>query len=140
MNQFDDWKKNMDRFFGNDFWGGFEGLVKPPLPQINLYQLDNELICIASVPGLEDLNKVDVYVHQSTLEIKGVIELHHLGGQQVKGEIVQGAFDRKVDLPYQVRSDKIDASYKNGLLVIHLHRLIHETDRKNRIKIVNLEE
>ncbi|MBM7553396.1 Hsp20/alpha crystallin family protein [Thalassobacillus pellis] len=140
MNQFDDWKKNLDRFFGNDFWGDFEGLVKPPLPQMNLYQYDNELLCMFSIPGLNDMNKVDVFVDHAVLEIKGIVEVNQKGGQQVKGEIMQGAFERKIDLPYPVRSDKIQASYKHGLLIIQLHRLISDTSNKNRIRITNLED
>ncbi|MFG6115507.1 Hsp20/alpha crystallin family protein [Halobacillus sp. MO56] len=140
MNQFDDWKKNLDRFFGHDFWGDFEGLVKPPLPQMNLYQYDNELLCIFNIPGLKDLNKVDVFVNHATLEVRGIVEINQKGGQQLKGEIIQGAFDRKVDLPYPVRDDKIHASYKQGLLVVQLHRLISDADQKNRIQITNMEE
>lgn len=30
MNQFKDWKTNMDRFFGHEFWDDFDGMMKPP--------------------------------------------------------------------------------------------------------------
>jgi len=135
-----DWRKNMDRFFGENFWGEFEGIMKPPIPHINLYKSDNEILCYVSIPGLDDIDKVDVYVDYSILEIKGVISLQPHHHQMVHEEILQGSFERKIDLPYPVRGDKIHASYKNGLLIIQLHRLIHEETNKNRIKIHAMED
>jgi len=135
-----DWRKNMDRFFGENFWGEFEGIIKPPIPHINLYKSDNEILCYVSIPGLEDIDKVDVYVDYAILEIKGVISLQPQHHQLVQEEILQGSFERKIDLPYPVRGDKIHASYQNGLLIIQLHRLIHQETSKNRIKIRSIED
>ncbi|MFD2760233.1 Hsp20/alpha crystallin family protein [Lentibacillus juripiscarius] len=133
--QMADWRKNMDHFFGEQFWNEFDHIVKPTIPQINIYQYDHELICVASIPGLIDLNKVDIYVDYATLELKGVIDITYSGGTVVQDEILQGVFDREVTLPFPVRKDKVHASYRNGLLIIHLHRLISDESSRSRVNI-----
>ncbi|WP_186579027.1 Hsp20/alpha crystallin family protein [Aquibacillus kalidii] len=135
-----EWKQNMDHFFGESFWGEFEDVLKPPVPQVNLYQFDNELLCYVNLPGVKDLEKVDVFVDYATLELRGVIDIQHHGGQVIKDEIIQGSFERKLELPYPVRKDKITATYQQGLLVLQLHRLVTESQSKNKLTIQNLEE
>lgn len=130
-----DWRKNMDHFFGDNFWNEFENIIKPTIPQINIYQYDHELICIASIPGLTDLNKIDLFVNHATLELKGVIDIAYTGGTVFKEEILQGMFERKIALPYPVRQDKINAAYQNGLVVIHLHRLISDENSRRKVNI-----
>ncbi|WP_407272612.1 Hsp20/alpha crystallin family protein [Radiobacillus sp. PE A8.2] len=135
-----DWKKNMDTFFGQNFWKEFDDVLKPPLPQINLYKYDNELVCYVNLPGVRNINKVDVFVDYATLELRGMIDINHSGGQVIKEEILQGVFERKVELPYPVRHDKVDASYQYGLLVLRLHRLVKSDGQKHRTEIIDLEE
>ncbi|MCG3419770.1 Hsp20/alpha crystallin family protein [Oceanobacillus jordanicus] len=138
--QMGDWKKNMDQFFGDNFWDEFEGIIKPNIPQINLYQTEHELFCVLNIPGLHDLEKIDIYADMATLELRGVIDLEFGGGQVIKEEILQGAFERQISLPFPVRSDKITATYRNGLVYIRLHRLISETSNKRRVNVKLLED
>ncbi|KGX88257.1 Hsp20/alpha crystallin family protein [Pontibacillus litoralis] len=133
-----EWRKNLDRFFGEDFWGEFEGVLKPKIPQINMYQSDNEIMLYANIPGLDDVNQVDVYVFNATIELRGVINITP-SHQLIQEEILQGSFERTIELPYPVRSDKINATYQNGLLIIQLHRLIQQDTNKQRIHIQYLE-
>ncbi|UOQ44097.1 Hsp20/alpha crystallin family protein [Halobacillus salinarum] len=140
MNQFGEWKSNLDRFFGQEFWGEFEGLMKPAIPQINLYQYDHELVCIANLPGLEHPKNVDVFVDHASLTLRGKIEVNKRGGRQLKNEIADGAFERTVELPFAVRSDSIDASYKHGLLIIKLYRYISDSTREKNVNVRYLDE
>ncbi|GGA75632.1 Hsp20/alpha crystallin family protein [Ornithinibacillus halotolerans] len=138
--QMSEWKRNMDHFFGEDFWGQFEGILKPTIPQINLYQTDNEILCIASIPGLTDLDKIDIFVNYTQLELRGTIDIGYSGGTVVSEEILQGVFERTVTLPFPVRSDKIKATYSHGLLYIQLHRFISDSSQKHRIKVELLKD
>ncbi|MBH0231468.1 Hsp20/alpha crystallin family protein [Halobacillus yeomjeoni] len=139
-NQFKDWKSNLDRFFGHDFWGDFEGMMKPSIPYINMYQYDNEVLCYVSIPGMNHPKDIEVFVDHATLTLKGKIEINHRGGHQIKAEIADGTFERTIDLPFPVRSDKIDATYKNGLLIVQLHRYISDHTRQNPVQIRHLED
>jgi len=138
--QMHDWKKNMDHFFGDKFWNEFDEVVKPPIPHINLYQTEKEVVCYVNLPGIDDINKIDIYVNQNQLELNGTIKIEHHRGQIIKEEILHGTFNRKIDLPYPVREDKIDATYQYGLLVIRLHRLMQEQTKKKRLDIRQLDE
>lgn len=138
--QMSDWRKNMDHFFGDQFWNEFEGVMKPTIPQINIYQYDHELICIVNIPGLTDLNKVDIFVDYARLELKGVIDISYTGGTVVKEEILQGVFEREITLPFPVRRDKINATYKDGLVFIQLHRLISDESGRNKVNVQIVEE
>lgn len=138
MNPFehmDDWKKNMDQFFGNNFWGQFDGLIKNSIPQLNLYQTDHEIFVLINVPGMDSLDNIDVYVDYATLELKGTIDLGLGQNTATTQEITEGVFERKVHLPFPVRADKIKATYKNGIVYVKLHRLVSETSRKNRVNV-----
>ncbi|RDW18943.1 Hsp20/alpha crystallin family protein [Oceanobacillus chungangensis] len=138
--QMTDWKKNLDKFFGENFWNEFDGIIKPTIPQINMYQTENEIMCIVNIPGLNDLNQLNIYVDYATLELRGTIDLQHASGSVIKEEILQGVFEREISLPFPVRADKIKATYKNGLTFIQLHRLISDTSRKNKINVRLLED
>ncbi|MGI8314593.1 Hsp20/alpha crystallin family protein [Halobacillus mangrovi] len=140
MNQFKDWKTNLDRFFGQDFWGDFEGMMKPSIPYVNMYQYDNELLCFVNIPGMNHPKNVDVFVDHSILTLKGKIEINHRGGHQILSEIADGTFERSVDLPFPVRDDKIEATYKHGLLVIQLYRQITDSSKQRPISIRHIED
>ncbi|MEW9677645.1 Hsp20/alpha crystallin family protein [Lentibacillus sp. L22] len=133
--QMSEWKKNMDSFFGESFWNEFEDVIKPTIPQVNMYQAENEVTCIVNIPGLADINKLDIYVNYTELELNGVIDIQKGGGTVIQEEILQGAFERTVKLPFPVRSDKISANYKDGIVLIQLHRLISETSSKHRVPV-----
>lgn len=138
--QMTDWTKNMDQFFGENFWNDFENLIKPTIPQINMYQTDNEVLCIVNIPGLTSINQIDIFVNYTTLELRGHIDLDFKLGTVYKEEIQQGVFDRKITLPFPVRSDKITANYKSGLVFIQLHRFISEVSDRNKVDIKFLED
>ncbi|RWZ57967.1 Hsp20/alpha crystallin family protein [Halobacillus fulvus] len=161
MTQFKDWKSNLDRFFSDDFWGGFEGMMKnasfpdtkgndmwgdfehvmkPKIPAVNMYQYDNEVLCFVNIPGMNHPKDVEVFVDQAAITLKGRIDVNQKGGHQIKSEIASGDFERTLSLPYAVRHDKIEATYKHGLLLIQLYRHIPDTNSQKPVRIRHLED
>jgi HSP20 family protein len=140
MNQFgnlNEWKKQWDQFFGGEFWSGFDPLFKNMQTQMNLYKGENELLVVMALPGLENVENLELYAHYQTLEVKGKIILDFHGFEVIEEGIMEGDFQREIQLPYPVREDRIEANYENGLLIIHLFRLIpDETKKKVTIKKV----
>ncbi len=142
MNQFKqmhDWRKQWDGFFGDNFWKGFEPMLDNVSSQVNLYKAENELLVVLSIPGLEDVDDVELFVQYQTLEARGKVNLRFKGYELVEEGIFQGEFERIVNLPYPVREDKIEASYHNGLLIVNLHRRIPDDNRK-KIQVRKIEE
>lgn len=138
--QMHEWKDNMDSFFGGSFWNEFDQMVKPPIPAINLYQAENELFLYASLPGIKDRNQIQLRVNDSILSITGNLFPIEQSGSLVKQEILQGEFSRQIDLPFPVRKDKMSASLRQGLLLVHLHRLVSKQEDQRVIDISEFEE
>ena len=132
--QFSDWRKNFDQFFGDEFWNGFEPMLQNMQTQTNLYKNENEILCLLALPGLVNPDEVELYIRPQHIEVKGRIHLPvppDSNFELSEEGIFQGDFERIVELPFTVRDDKVDATYENGLLFIHLHRNIpNNTKRK----------
>lgn len=136
-----EWHKNIDAFLGDGFLSSFENILQyNHFPLVNVYKSENEILVLANIPGLNNINNVDVYVDYQSLELKGDINLRYKGYNLVQDELFNGHFERSIDLPYPVKDDKIDAIYQNGLLIISLHRLIPDDMRRQKISIKKIEE
>ncbi|WP_066186334.1 MULTISPECIES: Hsp20/alpha crystallin family protein [Gracilibacillus] len=138
--QMHEWKDNMDSFFGDTFWNEFEHMVKPPIPAVNLYQSENELFLYASLPGIKDRNQIQLRINNSILSLSGSLFPIEERGSLIKQEILQGEFSRDIDLPFPVRKDQISASLRQGLLTVHLHRLVSKQEDQRVIDISEFEE
>jgi HSP20 family protein len=152
-----EWEKALPNFLGEDFFSSFEQLEKmdpdntsqPKAPastkknisslHVNVYESGHELLCVFKLPGLK-LKEVDIDVYDQTIEVKGSVFVEDNGFRPISKEIFEGPVERKVKLPYPVRSDKIDASYHHGYLFILLHRLIRANAQKPKIYIDDLDK
>ncbi|UCZ51457.1 Hsp20/alpha crystallin family protein [Bacillus shivajii] len=146
---FNELNKHFEGTFGKDFMNNFENLfekieqqqVSQYLnlnPKYNLYESENELICVMILPGLEKLENIKLKVSENIIQVRGTFKLQFTGFRLVKEELSEGEYKREIELPYAVREDKVDASYKRGLLIIHLHRLLSK-EVHNEIFIQDLD-
>lgn len=89
-------------------------------PPTNLYDTADSLVLMSEVPGVrpEDL---DVSVQGSRVVLRGQrsIEYPH-GASAHRRERQAGAFHRTVELPFVVDADKVEATYRNGVLMLRL--------------------
>ncbi|MGM7683277.1 Hsp20 family protein [Cytobacillus sp. Hm23] len=136
-------KDQWGHFFGKDFLSGFDSIFNGFQSQapVNIYQSHNELLVVVSMPGLDKESDVDLYVNKNnqTLEVKGNINLAFKGFDLQEQGIQEGTVEKNIELPFPVIDDRIDASYHNGLLIIHLHKLISK-DAKKKIKVHKIED
>ena len=104
------------------------------LPSLDVAETKNEIVVKAEVPGLEPKN-IDISLSDGLLTIKGEKkqereekeENYHLVERRY------GTFTRSIRIPNEVQSDKINASYKNGVLKIVLPK--SEGPKKKEVKI-----
>ena len=123
----------MDAFFyGKPKKGDVEDLRYHP---VDLIETKNDIVIEAEMPGL-DAEDFVISLSGSVLTIEG--EAKEEEGEQEENlhlrERIYGPFIRTIDLPKQVRSDKIKASYENGVLTITLPKVKETRKRKIRIK------
>ncbi len=131
-------RSEMDRLldtflFGRPKTGGAIG-EEEWQPPIDVAETENELIVNVEIPGV-DPEEIDVSLSGDTLLIRGEKkpETEEKGEDYHLLERNYGTFIRSIDLPVEVQNDKINASYKNGVLTIVLPK--SERTQKKEIKI-----
>ena len=104
------------------------------LPTLDVSETKNDYVVKVELPGM-DSKDIDISLTNDVLTIKGEKrqekeekdENYHLI------ERSYGSFTRSVRLPSQVQSDKINATFKNGVLKVTLPKT--EEAKKKEIKI-----
>ncbi len=105
-------------------------------PRVDILQADDKIVVKADLPGLskEDL---DISVVDHHLTIKG--ERKH--EEEVKEEDfhrterVYGTFERSFELPATVHAEKIEASYKDGVLEVTLPKKPEAKPKQIAVKV-----
>lgn len=91
------------------------------VPAIDMHEDDKNLYITAELPGIEK-EDIKISLHNDVLTISGERKreekkenenYYHL-------EMCYGAFNRSITLPVEVDSEKVEASFKNGILKIQL--------------------
>jgi HSP20 family protein len=131
-------RSEMDRLldtflFGKPKTSGFAegGEWEPP---IDVAETESELIVNVEIPGV-DPKDIDISLSGDTLFIEGEkkAETEEKEEDYHLLERNYGSFTRSIRLPVEVQSDKISASYKNGVLTVVLPK--PERAQKKEIKI-----
>jgi HSP20 family protein len=104
------------------------------LPSLDLSETKNDLVVKAELPGI-DPKDIDISLANDVLTIKGEKKQEREEKEEDYHLIERsyGAFTRSIRLPREVQSDKINASYKNGILRVTLPK--SEEAKKKEIKI-----
>jgi HSP20 family protein len=104
------------------------------LPSIDVSETKSDLVIKAELPGM-DPKDIDISMNNGFLTIKGE-KKHEREEKDENYHLVErsyGSFTRSVRLPREVQSDKITASFKNGVLRVTLPK--SEEAKKKEIKI-----
>ena len=115
-------------------WQPFTSDVEVQVPRVDLIDREAEVFVRAEVPGIEK-EHLEVDLSGELLTIRG--ERHKEEkteeGNVYRAEIARGTFVRTLRLPAEVDPEKIEATFKDGLLEIHLPKV--ETTKRQRIEI-----
>lgn len=113
-------RREMDEVFGRFAGGGLASARSNVFPPVNVYETHDAYVLTAEVPGLriEDLN-VTIESGRVTLRGERKIEFPESASLH-RRERQSGFFRRAVDLPQPVESEKVEAHYRNGVLVVKL--------------------
>lgn len=121
-----------NRFFGE--WPSMEPSRGEWAPSLDVSETKDNIVVKAEVPGM-DAKDIDISLANDALTVKGEKkqEKEEKDENYHRVERSYGGFSRSVRLPKDVQSDKIKASYKNGVLKITLPK--SEEAKKKEIKI-----
>ncbi len=126
-------RRDFHRFFTTDFPSLFR--ADEMMPRIDMHETANEYVVSCDLPGLERKEDVHIDVQNNMLTISGTIQRHHdvREEQMHRRERFFGRFQRSITLPADAAADNIRATYKNGVLDIHIPKTT--TGTKKRVDI-----
>lgn len=135
-------QRRMNRMF-DDFFGDFDGFSLSPfhalsrgsdgfMPRMDVAETDTDITISAELAGMDEKD-VEITVHDDVLTIKGEKKTEHeeKEGERFLTERSYGSFSRSIALPAEVDQEKIDASFKKGVLTVKLPKTpVAETKAK----------
>ncbi len=140
------WERDMDRmmedFFGRrarpwwpERWFGGEEL-EVTAPAVDMFEEKNEIVVKAEIPGI-DKNNIEVQLSDHLLTIKGEKKKEEEDKREhyYRSERSYGSFMRTLPVPAEVRADKIKASFKNGVLEVHLPKTEEAKAKDIKVKV-----
>ena len=137
-------QRQMNRLF-DDFFGDlgdlspFRGLgrdVDGFVPRMDIAETDKDITITAELAGIDDKD-AEISIHNDVLTIQGEKKTEHeeKEGERYLSERSYGSFSRSLTLPAEVDQDKIDASFKKGVLTVKLPKLPTEETKAKKIKV-----
>ncbi len=125
-------QRDMNRVF--DGYSPVRTRIAPSYPALNIWSSEEDLIVNAEVPGI-DVEDIEISVVGETLTLSGARKSEDLeeGARYHRQERGYGKFNRSVELPFPVDIDKVEATFKNGVLQISLPR--SEADKPKKIVV-----
>ncbi len=105
------------------------------VPAFDVSETENELIVKAEVPGI-DQKDIDINLSDGILTIKGEKKQEKKEENETYHTVERhyGGFSRTMRLPSDVDVDKVDATYKDGVLKIILPKADTAKARKIEVK------
>jgi HSP20 family protein len=128
----------MNRVFNEFFRGGNGGEASwgtyTWTPSVDIYETDDALVFQAELPGVSK-DAVSIEIHQNTLILRGERkrEAEVPDHRSHRTERAYGAFQRSFVLPILVDQEKVQATYKAGVLELRLPK--SEAAKPRRIAI-----
>jgi HSP20 family protein len=130
--EMDQLQREMNRLFDTTSKGHL--FNSPSYPAINIWTNDEGQFISAEMPGVKP-DDIDIDVTGDALSISGVRKPDEVAkdASYHRHERNYGSFNRTVQLPFMVDTNKVEAKFTNGILLITLPRA--EADKPKKIEI-----
>ena len=131
-------RNDIDRLFDRFFdWGASPWTAEGSqwVPSVDVSETGKKVIIKAEIPGM-DPKDIDISINGNRLTLRGERKHEH----EEKGENFHrmerscGAFSRTIELPAEVDSNKVEATYKNGILKVNLAKTKENAVKKIEVK------
>jgi len=110
----------VDEFFGKDFLSNFfDTQTGISMPSVNIIEGKEDFKIEVAAPGLEKKDfKIDLNNNVLTISSEKEVRDEQTDSKYMRREFSYSSFQRSFALPNTVDSEKINASYKDGVLNI----------------------
>lgn len=102
-------------------------------PQVDILEMPNELVLFVDLPGVK-ADQVDIHFERGELTVKAQRETPTLPGRGLVEEFLPGDYQRGFLISQDIAADKICAELKNGVLTIHLPKIVEAQPRRISVK------
>jgi len=104
------------------------------VPRVDIWETQDAIIVAADIPGVDE-NSVDVTVEKNVLTINGKVERERPEGHSILlSEYDVGDYQRVFTLPNEIDQERIQASVRNGVLRLTLHKAQAAKPKKIEVK------
>ncbi|GJE31018.1 Hsp20/alpha crystallin family protein [Methylobacterium oxalidis] len=131
--------REMNRLFDDVFsglGGGMPSLATRGLgwPSVELVETEQGLRVSAELPGLDEKD-VELTIDDGVLTLRGEKRAETTDKERGYSERSYGRFERVLALPFAIEEDKVEATFRNGVLSVTLPRSAKAPERGRRIAI-----
>ena len=135
FSEFQRLEQELDELFsGATPWaGGIRSLPPGTFPAVNVASSGDSVTVYLFAPGI-DAKSLEISLQQNVLSVDGRREVSPApNATYYRNERFEGAFRRVIALPEDIDPDKVDASYRDGIVEIRVQR--RESSRPRQIEI-----
>lgn len=121
FDRFANLREEFDRVFDTSFGSVFRplGSLNRWNPAVDVYQSKDQYTVHAELPGLKK-EEIELSLNGDTLTISGERKQETKSEEGSRTERFFGKFQRSVILPVPVNAEKVNATYKDGILTVVL--------------------
>jgi HSP20 family protein len=116
-------RDDLNSLFELPFWSSFgrQGqLFSGWSPALDLYQNNDNIVAVVELPGMKK-EEIEISLHDGTLTISGERQSGTSGDEKAeRTERYVGKFRRSITLPARVDANKVNATYRDGILTVTL--------------------
>lgn len=130
--EMDQLQREMNRLFDSSSRGRV--VSAPSYPAINIWTNDEGMLISAEMPAVQP-DDINIDVNADALSISGDRKPDEVAKEAIfhRRERSYGSFSRTIQLPFMVDTNKVEASFRNGILMISMPRA--EADKPKKITI-----
>jgi HSP20 family protein len=103
-------------------------------PSVEVTETDKQVKVTAEIPGLEEKD-VEVLLQDNVLTLKGEKRSEVDDKDRQFSERYYGRFERRIPVGPDIETDKVEASFKNGILTVTLPKTTTAQSNVKRIAI-----
>lgn len=128
-------RREMNRLFASAAPSRMRPTSAAAFPAANLWSNPDGVVVTTELPGVNP-DDIDISVVGDTLTVSGKREPEELGEGTTyhRRERRHGEFSRAFELPFEIDSEQVEASYEKGVLHISLPRAQAEKPKRVAIK------
>ena len=104
------------------------------VPRADIYETDESIYVVADMPGVDE-NSLDITLEKGVLTLNGTVAPEASDGHSLAyAEYRVGDYTRSFSLSNEIDQEAIEATLKDGVLRLTLHKLTEAQTRRIAVK------